>query len=96
MRRTYGPRMTSSPQHRRRRIRRTVGVASLATFAIAWGTIAGTGAMGHTGSTATTTTQSGQSAQRSTDDGSGFSADDGGQTAQQSQQQLPQMTTRQS
>ena len=75
--------MTTSPQHRRRRIRRTVGAASLATFALAWGVIAGTGAMGHTTSTATTT----QSAQ---------SSDDGGTAAQQSQQQLPQMTTRQS
>ncbi len=45
--------MTSS-QHRRRRIRRTVGAASLATFALAWGVIAGTGAMGHQGSHATT------------------------------------------
>jgi hypothetical protein len=94
MRRTYGPRMPSSPQHRRRRIRRTVGAASLATFAIAWGTIAGTGAMGHSGSTATTTAPSAPSAQRSDDDGWGFAADDGGQAAQQ--QQLPQMTTRQS
>jgi len=82
--------MTTSPQHRRRRIRRTVGAASLATFALAWGVIAGTGAMGHTTSTATTT----QSAQ-SSDDG-GFYSDDGGTAAQQSQQQLPQMTTRQS
>lgn len=87
--------MTPSPQHRRRRIRRTVGAASLATFALAWGVIAGTGAMGHTTSTATTT-QSSQSAQSSGDDGSGFSSDDGGTAAQQSQQQLPQMTTRQS
>jgi hypothetical protein len=67
--------MTPS-QHRRRRIRRTVGAASLATFALAWGVIAGTGAMGR--STATTTQS--QSAQ----------------SAQLSQQQLPQMTTRQS
>jgi len=92
MRRAYGARMPETPQHRRRRIRRTVGVASLASFAIAWGTIAGTGAMGHSGSTATTT-QRAQSAQSSDDDG-GWSADDGGQGAQH--QQLPQMTTRQS
>jgi len=87
--------MTPSPQHRRRRIRRTVGAASLATFAVAWGVIAGTGAMGHTTST-TTTAQSAQSAQSSGDDGWGLSADDGGTTAQQSRQQLPPMTTRQS
>lgn len=91
--RTYGPRMPSSPQQRRRRIRRNVGAVSLATFAIAWGVIAGTGAMGHTHAGTTTTAQS---AQRSDDDGWGLSADDGGQTAQSSQQQLPQMTTRQS
>jgi hypothetical protein len=95
MRRAYGARMPETPQHRRRRIRRTVGVASLATFAIAWGTIAGTGAMGHSGSTTTTATQA-QSAQRvqPSDDDWGRSADDGGQSAQQ--QQLPDMTTRQS
>jgi hypothetical protein len=87
--------MTPSPQHRRRRIRRTVGAASLATFAVAWGVIAGTGAMGHTTSS-TTTTQSAQSAQSSSDDGGSFSGDDGATAAQQSQQQLPQMTTRQS
>jgi len=79
--------MTSS-QHRRRRIRRTVGAASLATFALAWGVIAGTGAMGHTGSTAATATQQ-QSAQQTFDD-------DFGAQQQQQQQQLPQMTTRQS
>jgi hypothetical protein len=82
--------MPPSSQHRRRRIRRTVGAASLATFALAWGVIAGTGAMGRTSSTATTT----QSAQNS-DDGWGSSYDDGGQ-AQQLQQQLPDVTTRQS
>lgn len=81
--------MTSSPQHRRRRIRRTVGAASLATFAVAWGVIAGTGAMGHA---SPTTIQSAQSAQ-SSDDDRGF-ADDGGRAAQQSQ--VPDMTTRQS
>jgi hypothetical protein len=58
MRRAYRARMPSSPQHRRRRIRRTVGAVSLATFAVAWGVIAGTGAMGHSAST-TTTTRSG-------------------------------------
>lgn len=88
--------MTSS-QHRRRRIRRTVGAASLATFALAWGVIAGTGAMGHQGSAAATatTTQSAPSAQSSGDDW-GYASDDGGPDAQQSQQQLPDMTTRQS
>jgi hypothetical protein len=89
--------MPSSPQDRRRRIRRNVAAVSLATFAVAWGVIAGTGAMGHTSSTTTTTTaQSSQSAQRSDDDGWGLAGDDGGQAAQSSQQQLPQMTTRQS
>ncbi len=53
MRRAYGPRMTSPRADRRRRIRRTVGAASLATFALAWGVIAGTGAMGQGNSTAT-------------------------------------------
>jgi hypothetical protein len=85
--------MPSSPERRRRRIRRTVGAASLATFAVAWGVIAGTGAMGHGGAAATSTAQ--QSGQRS-DDGWGFAAgsdDDAGQSAQR---QLPAMTTQQS
>jgi hypothetical protein len=86
IRRAYGARMPERRQHRRRRIRRTVGAASLATFAIAWGVIAGTGAMGHSTSASTTpSVQSSQSAQ-SSDDGWGA----------QQQQQLPDMTTRQS
>jgi hypothetical protein len=77
--------MHETPQHRRRRIRRTVGVASLATFAVAWGTIAGTGAMGHGSSVSSTaTTASAQSTSSWQDD------DD------QQQQQLPAMTTQQS
>lgn len=80
MRRAYGPRMTSPQADRRRRIRRTVGAASLATFALAWGVIAGTGSMGHGNSTATA---AGGSASSST-------------YQSQQQSQVPDMTTQQS
>ncbi|HEU4701074.1 MAG TPA: hypothetical protein VFS37_01230 [Conexibacter sp.] len=84
--------MPSSPQHRRRRIRRTVGAASLAAFALAWGVIAGSGAMGHTSSSAapTVATQGSQSSASSFDD------DAGEQEQAQQRQQLPAMTTQQS
>jgi len=90
--------MPEIPQHRRTRrtrIRRTVAGASLATFALAWGVIAGTGSMG--ASTSTTTGSSASAAPSATYDQQ--SDDDWGDTAQQQQQQQQQssdLTTRQS
>lgn len=84
--------MTETPQNRRRRVRRTVAAASLATFALAWGVIAGTGSMGASTATSSSTATSGSSAasssstydQRSDDDWSAAS------------QQQSDLTTRQS
>jgi hypothetical protein len=71
---------------RRWRMRRNVAAASLATFALTWGVIAGTGSMGASTSTSA----------------AGSSSAAGGSSAQSqsrqspSQQQLPDLTTRQS
>jgi hypothetical protein len=54
-------------KRRTARIRRGVGAATLATFALAWGVIAHDGTMGTTTATAsTTTTTSGKATQSST------------------------------
>ena len=79
--------MTETPQHRRRRVRRSVVVASLATFALAWGVIAGTGSMGASTATSTSTATA----------ASGSSAAASSSTYdQQSDQQQSALTTRQS
>jgi hypothetical protein len=82
--------MTDTRQHRRRRIRRTVGAASLATFALAWGVIAGTGSMGHGSSTATAAPAATAAS------GSSASTSSARQSDAASRQQLPAMTTQQS
>jgi len=69
---------------RRRRVRRGVGTASLAGFAIAWGVIAGTGSTGATSSTAGSS-----SAQVSSQSQTGSSSG-------QQQQSVTPLTTRQS
>lgn len=72
---------------RRRRVRRGVGATSLATFAIAWGVIAGTGSTGATSSTAGSSSTASQAQSQSQT----------GSSSSQSQQQSPTaVTTRQS
>jgi hypothetical protein len=92
--------MPETPQHRRARrtrIRRTVAATGLATFALAWGVIAGTGSMGAStaASTSTSSATSGSSAAASSSTYDRQSDDDWGDSSQ-SQQQSSDLTTRQS
>ena len=88
--------MNQPRQQRIRRIRRTVAAGSLATFAVAWGVIAGSGSMGakSTATAAGSSTAASSSTYEQSDDDWGASTAQRQQQAQQ--QQLPDMTTRQS